>query len=223
MKPLANTTNSQIRPGISLPRSQMAGYLVGVVGTAAFLWAPQAEAAVTAVTFSFGPQLKYPDGLGFFQSAVNGGTFGYMAADTSPVSLGFGNRNTPVYNNGSYGAINGLMRFFSNGTFIGTGANGANLGYARAQANQYPNIDFTSDQLNKNIGFKTSTNNWGWANVSWTEADKTLAFNSAYVESVANTAITVGNIGAVPEPSRALLALAGLGGVALRRRRKQAA
>ena len=65
--------------------------------------------------------------------------------------------------------------------------------------------------------------NWGWANVSWNASAKALTINSAYVESVAGTPITVGNIGAVPEPSRALLALAGFGAVALRRRRKQAA
>jgi MYXO-CTERM domain-containing protein len=59
--------------------------------------------------------------------------------------------------------------------------------------------------------------------VSWDATAKALTINSAYVESVANTPITVGDIGAVPEPSSALLALAGVGAAALRRRRKQAA
>lgn len=203
-----------------LKTTQLTGYLAGAVGTAAVLAAPQVEAAVTAVTFGFGPQFNVSDGLGFFLSAVNGGTFGNMAAEATADSLRLGCRYTPVYNNGSYSAVNGLMRFFSDGTIIGTGANGANLGYAVAQNNAYPALDFTSNQLNQNIGFKTSTNNWGWANVSWTEANKTLTFNSAFVESVAGNSITVGAVAAVPEPSRTLLALAGLGGVALRRRRK---
>jgi hypothetical protein len=83
--------------------------------------------------------------------------------------------------------------------------------------------DLTADQLNQNLGFQTTTGHWGWANVSWDETAKALTFHQAYVESIAGNSITVGDIGAVPEPSRALLALAGLGGVALRRRRKQVA
>ncbi len=48
-----------------------------------------------------------------------------------------------------------------------------------------------------------------------------MDINEAWGESVPNTPITI-SVAAAPEPSRALLALAGLGGVALRRRRKQA-
>jgi MYXO-CTERM domain-containing protein len=131
-----------------------------------------------------------------------------------------------VYNNPSFGTVyhtsslagsDGRVAFFNEGVVIGGGGNG-NTGFAWLQENNNPSLDFTSDQLNKNIGFKTSTGNWGWANVSWTEASKTLAINYAFVESVPGNSITI-----TPEPSRALLALAGLGGVALRRRRKQAA
>jgi MYXO-CTERM domain-containing protein len=49
-----------------------------------------------------------------------------------------------------------------------------------------------------------------------------LTVNGAFVESVAGNSITINEslLAPAPEPSRALLALAGLGGVALRRRRK---
>ncbi len=224
MKSRAYSTRRPARPGITLLRPQMAGYLAGAVGTAALLGAPQAEAAVTAVTFGFGPQYTVADGFNDFWTVGPG--FGTLLGRAGVGYLFLGARTIralgSVYNTGSFDAETGLASFFADGTVIGAGGNGA-LGYAFFQRASPPSLDFTSDQLNKNIAFKTNTNNWGWANVSWTEATSTLAINSAYVESVANTSITVGDIGAVPEPSRALLALAGLGGVALRRRRKQAA
>jgi MYXO-CTERM domain-containing protein len=194
------------------------------VGTAALIGAPQAEAAVTAVTFGFGTEFNAADGSNLYWTVGPGfGTLG-GSASTGNLRLGLhpGTGLGSVYHNAAYGFSTGLARFFANNTIIGAAGNGAR-GYAYFQADYNPLVDFTSDQLNQNIGFRTSTNNWGWANVSWTEATKTLAINSAYVESVANTNITVGDVGAVPEPSRALLALAGLGGVALRRRRKQVA
>lgn len=196
----------------------MAGYLAGAAGTAALLGAPQAEAAVTAVTFSFGTELNVADGPG--HNFVNGGSFGTIYSAISSFYFYFGQfgGGSQVYRTAGF---NGRAVFFSGGTIIGGGGNGA-LGAAFFQEYD-PSLDFTSDQLNKNIAFKTSTNNWGWANVDWIEATKTLEINSAYVESIAGNTITVGDVGAVPEPSRALLALAGFGAVTLRRRRKQAA
>ena len=111
----------------------------------------------------------------------------------------------------------GLPSFFTNGTVIGAGGNGA-LGAAYFQANYNPSFDLTTDQLNQNNAFKTDTNNWGWANVSWTEADKTLAINSAFVESVANTPITI-----VPEPGVASLLVLGAVAAARGRRRQKTA
>jgi hypothetical protein len=207
----------------SLKPSHLNRYLAGAAGTAALLGAPQAEAALTAVTFGFGPSYNLSDTNGNINWAVNGGTFGYLRGNLNGNYLSLGGDNVgAVYHNGHFGSSSGLMSFFANSTVIGLGTNGPNFNYAFAQANGIPGLDFTSDQLNKNIGFKTSTNNFGWANVSWTEADKTLTINEAYVESVAGTPITIA-APAVPEPSRALLALAGLATVALRRRRKQAA
>jgi MYXO-CTERM domain-containing protein len=201
----------------------MVGYLVGAVGTAVILATPQAEAAVTAVTFGFGSQYTAADGTNTYWPISPG--FGKIVGAANSNYLVLGQEGSgaqgplgSVYQTGSFISYIGRAKFFANGTVIGNGLNGV-LGRAYFQAGNALK-DFTSDQLNQNIGFKTSSGNWGWANVSWTEANKTLTFNSAYVESVANTPIT---ITAAPEPSRALLALAGLGGVVLRRRRKQVA
>ena len=132
-------------------------------------------------------------------------------------------RQGGVYESSTNGPLRGTASFFANGTVIGAGGNGyLGSGYFQREDGA-TGMDFTSDQINKNIGFMTTTQNWGWANVSWNETAKALTINSAYVQSTPNTSITVGDVGAVPEPSRALLALAGLGGVALHRRRKQAA
>lgn len=199
----------------SLEASPLNGYLAGAAGTAALLGAPQAEAAVTAVTFGFGTEFNTLDG-GYRDFSV--GSFGNLFGNAYNGSFFLGD---PYEGSFLYRSASGLPAFFSNSTIIGGGGNGT-LSYGWFQHRNDPDLNFTSDQLNKNIAFKTSTNNFGWANVDWIESTKTLEINSAFVESVANTPITI-SASAVPEPSRALLALAGLGGVALRRRRKQAA
>lgn len=189
-------------------------YLAGAIGSAAFLGAPQTKAAVTAVSFGFGPEFTSLDGAGNFSVGPGFGTiYGYSSASY----LFLGKLGSDVFLPSGF---SGRIQFLAPGTVVG--ASGAALGRGYFQNDFAASRDLTTDELNQNIGFKTSTNNWGWANVSWTETTKTLSINSAYVESLANTAITVGDVGAVPEPSRMLLALAGLGGVALRRRRKHA-
>jgi MYXO-CTERM domain-containing protein len=212
-------------PKITTQRPPLTGYLAGAISTAALLAAPQAEAAVTAVSFSFGPVYdNATDGNGNF--SVSGGFGNFNVSGTSSyVHFGWpGVGGGGVYNDGSNSDPynqGGLMTFFANGTTIGNGTNGP-LGVAFPQNDSIPTLNFTSDQLNKNIGFQTSSGNYGYANVSWNHTAKAMTINSAFVESAAGTPITI-NVAAVPEPSRALLALAGLGGVALRRRRKQAA
>jgi hypothetical protein len=70
---------------------------------------------------------------------------------------------------------------------------------------------------------------YGWIRLKWTDSagdpnpwpNTITAIDWAY-ESTLNTTIQAGAGAAVPEPSRALLALAGLGAMALRRRRKKA-
>ena len=197
----------------------LAGYLAGAIGSAAVLTAPQAEAAVTAVTFGFGSEFTPSDGFNDFWSVGPG--FGTMSAGNGGSYLTIGYRLDAglgsFYENDSRSTYRGVPSFFPSGTVIGAGGNG-NQGYTYFRNDSFPSLNFPTDQLNKNIGFITSTHNWGWANVSWFKATSTLQINSAFVESVPNMPITI-SVSSAPEPSRALLALAGLAGVALRRRR----
>ena len=216
----------------------LSSYLAGVAGGTLLLAAPQADAAVTSITFGFGSVLDTSDGSSYHTPTLpNFGTISQwaqyipaMMEDPAMTTLRIGTE-TYQYSGrfyqqgpGNYNGFGiGLATFLANGTIIGNGGNGV-LGTAYFASPQSAR-DIPTDQLNKNLGFQTSTGNWGWANVSWDATAKALTFNSAYVESIAGNPITVGDTGisAAPEPSRALLALAGLGGVALRRRRKLAA
>jgi len=210
----------------------LAAYLTGAVGSTFLVSAPQAEAAVTSVTFGFGSVLSASSsyynqhtsttpGLGTI--FAEGRTQNFYYFDWSAVRLGL-DRNLGSFYHSHPGSSYGSASFLATGAIVGGGSNGP-LGTAYFANSARSELEFTSDQLNKNIGFQTSSGNWGWANVSWNAAGKALTFNSAYVESVSGNTITVGDTGisAAPEPSRALLGLAGLAGVALRRRRKQVA
>lgn len=227
-----NSKSPSNRPA-SLQPLPLAVYLTGAVGSTFLVSAPQAEAAVTSITFGFGSVLSANSGLLFTSTSTNP-SFGnmYVTASSFPsYSPGSGYTQESIVRLGAnvngYGQFYqlgsgvGKASFLANGAIVGSGNNGA-LGMAYFASPGNPSRSITTNELNKYLGFKTTTNNWGWANVSWDATAKALTFHSAYVESVPNTPITI-SVAAVPEPSRALLALAGLGAAALRRRRKQAA
>jgi hypothetical protein len=217
-----NTTSRPACPEISAQRPKMAAYLAGAAGTAAMLGAPQAEAAVTAVSFGFGPTLTTSDGVDQ-NSAVVGGSFGNIAwggySSQSYVGWSGGGGGKFYHNPTQLPHAIGSAKFLAASTVVGAGGNGS-LGRAVFASTYESQNAYTTDQLDKYIGFRTSTNHYGWANVSWVASTKVLTIHSAFVESEVGNSIT---ISPVPEPSRALLAIAGLGGMALRRRRKQAA
>ena len=228
MNPTLFTTHPA-RPGS--PRSHpLAGYLAGAIGTAALCNVPQAEAAVTSVTFGFGSSFDNSYGAHDISVGPGFGTIRGYSSGAPGGSTFFGaNKNFGIgsvyINSSSYGPNYGTPAFFNTGATIGAGGNG-NLGSAFFRYHNNPiNFDLSvaGDFSNQNIAFKTNTGNWGWANINWNFSAQQMTVNSAYIESVAGNTISVGNVAAVPEPSRALLALAGVAGVALRRRRKLAA
>jgi MYXO-CTERM domain-containing protein len=210
---------------------RLATYLTGAVGSSFLLGASQAEAAVTSITFGFGSVLNLNSNLSGVYSPITP-NFGSMyvyaniynnGATTMPfIAIGADS----VKNQGAFYFQNlveadsfyGLPKFLANGTVVGNGGNGQ-LGQVGFETPLGPDFQVNTNQTNKNLGFKTSNGNWGWANVSWNATTEELVFHSAFVESDVGVPIVV----AAPEPSRALLALAGLGAAALRRRRKKAA
>lgn len=213
---------------VSLRPARLATYLTGAAGSSFLITAPQAEAAVTPITFGFGSVLRLSSNLDgvnspttpnfgsmyVYANIYNDGstTFPFLfVGDDSTKNLGafyFQNLLEPD-------SFYGSAKFLAQGTVVGNQENGQ-LGQA-SFVSPDANFNITTNQTNKYLGFLTSAGNWGWANVSWNATSKELTFHSAFVESVAGNPITI------PEPSRALLALAGLGTAALRRRRRQTA
>lgn len=218
---------------VSLRPVRLATYLTGAVGSSFLFGASQAEAAITSITFGFGSVLNLNSNLPGVDTPTTP-SFGSMYVYAN-IYTGNGPAlpfltigDDSLKNKGSFYFQNllepdsfyGTAKFLANGTVVGNQENGQ-LGQA-GFITPDPAFQINTNQTNKNLGFLTSSGNWGWANVSWDATTKELTFHSAFVESVAGDPITINNPSQVPEPSRALLALAGLGAATLRRRRKKA-
>jgi hypothetical protein len=198
----------------------MAGYLAGAVGTVALLGAPQADAAVVVLDVSAFDGINSgvaPGGRGGF-ALLGGGMkiyngrnalWGFDADWTGggfAISSSWPNSASP-------------KRFLSGITVDASSVFSVIPTFTTFQYGSYAQTAWDSGSY---LGFLSQGGNYGWINVTWDPAINTFNVISGAYESVPGQGITI-SAAAVPEPSRALLALAGLGGVALRRRRKQAA
>lgn len=168
-------------PHGSRPGASLAAYLSGAVGSSLLLVAPQAEAAVTSITFGFGSVLDAADALNGSNVSTTP-DFGTIIATANQIpadihnpirttlrmgdivpGYGFVYQQGPGYYGGGPGGSQlgfGLASFLADGAVVGTGNNGV-LGMAYF-ASPRSDRSFATDQLNQNIGFMTTTGNWGW-------------------------------------------------------------
>ena len=246
MKSHTRTSRRPTCDGMTSPESlltrKLAGYLAGVAGTAAVLAAPQAQAAVI---YWDNADIFAPVGVGFTFEPVTGLIGGAVNGYTTPVG-GF-----TVWNySANYIQLTGDAKNPAVGTLAGPNATsnlalGTTIGSASVFAGSGPYPYFMYFDKSNAAGFPWNTEadgttgyvglkfeigvntHYGWARFTYDDLTTgNITLHDFAYENVAGQSILAGDTGpaaAAPEPSRALLALAGLCGVALRRRRKQAA
>lgn len=245
-------THTSRRPtcdGMTTPESlltrKLAGYLAGVAGTAAMLAAPQAQAAViytdnldifAPVGFGF----TFEPGTGLIGGAVNGQTvptsgftvWNYGLPYTNYIQLTGDAKNPAVGTLAGPNAASNLALGTTIGSasvFAGSGAYPYFMYFDKSNAAGFPwntELDGTTGYVGLKFEMGANTH-YGWARFTYDDLTTgNITLHDFAYENVAGQSILAGDTGPaahVPEPSRALLALAGLCGVALRRRRKQAA
>jgi MYXO-CTERM domain-containing protein len=230
------TTRRPARPGITRQRSlkapQLTGYFAGAVGTAALLGAPQTQAAV--VYWDPTDRVATPTNQGFNFDMLTGVVRTAIArGDYTATSFAVWNFNSPDYNQITDGrrvvTENWRISNLTLGTTIGSASTfpvvtEPNFDYKGSAS--YPwNTELDGTTGFVGLQFDDSGTHYGWARFTYDDATTgNITLHDFAYESVAGQSITAGaGIAAAPEPSRALLALAGFGAVALRRRRKLAA
>jgi hypothetical protein len=167
-------------------------------------------------------------GVGSYDTSASGVRFvtDYPSGDEKPRVVG---HRVQVATSGTVSDANGLaLSLFSEDASISTSSTWDSDGYFDSSQNggtstAWRNVSPTTGFVGLRIDAGGGNYNYGWAQYTYNDVGNTLTLLDFAFESLVNTSIAAGAIGAIPEPANAaLLVAAGAVGVAaLRRRRRE--